>query len=335
MLLKMTHETELTYSEPISETMMELRMAPRQAEDQQRLSFTLALGPPSSVMHHFDWLGNSVHAFAVNDAHQRVRIVATSVVRTDRTPADLAWLQDPWPLQLPAQEFTLYDFLRLDGPVADGPQLRALVAALPARDGAPVGQILRAMLDVIAEKFSYEKGATTVASPITDILVQGKGVCQDFAHLMIGMCRALGIPARYVCGLVHPDENRYRGATQTHAWVEVFVPSAGWLGVDPTNRCVVGDNFVTLGLGRDYRDVAPNRGVYRGKAREAITVTVQSERLRSVPGHLAAERFEAIALPTQAVDPRLDYEQTAQQQERQQQQEHAELHQQQQQQQQQ
>jgi transglutaminase-like putative cysteine protease len=78
MLLKMIHETELTYSAPISETVMELRMAPRQVEDQQRLSFALALGPPASVMHHFDWLGNSVHAFAVNDMHQRVRIVATN-----------------------------------------------------------------------------------------------------------------------------------------------------------------------------------------------------------------------------------------------------------------
>jgi transglutaminase-like putative cysteine protease len=145
----------------------------------------------------------------------------------------------------------------------------------------------------------------------------------------------LGIPARYVSGLVHPDENRYRGATQTHAWVEVLVPSAGWLAVDPTNRCVVGENFVKLGVGRDYRDVAPNRGVYRGQAQEGITVTVRSERLRSVPGHLAAERFEAIPLPTRPVDVRTDLEQSAQQQERQQQQEHAELHQQQQQQQQQ
>ena len=86
MLLKMIHETELNYSEAISETVMELRMAPRQVEDQQRLSFTLALGPACSVMHHFDWLGNGVHAFAINDVHQRVRIVATSVVRTERPP---------------------------------------------------------------------------------------------------------------------------------------------------------------------------------------------------------------------------------------------------------
>jgi transglutaminase-like putative cysteine protease len=334
MLLKMIHETELAYSAPISETVMELRMAPRQVEDQQRLSFALALGPPASVMHHFDWLGNSVHAFAVNDLHERVRIVATSVVRTDRPQTELSWLADPWPLTLPPQDFALYDFLQLDGPVADSPLLRDLTARMQIKNGTPVGLILRTMLDTIAEQFSYQKGATTVASPITDILTQGKGVCQDFAHLMIGMCRVLGIPARYVSGLVHPDENRYRGATQTHAWVEVFVPSAGWLGTDPTNRCVVGENFVKLGIGRDYRDVAPNRGVYRGQAREAITVTVTSERLRSVPGHLAAERFEAIPLPTQTPDSRIDYEQIAQQQERQQQQEHAELHQQQQQQQQ-
>jgi transglutaminase-like putative cysteine protease len=105
------------------------------------------------------------------------------------------------------------------------------------------------------------------------------------------------IPARYVSGLVHPDAQRFRGYTQTHAWCELLFPSAGWIGFDPTNQCIVGANFVKVALGRDYRDVPPNKGVYRGSAKESIDVAVKTEELKSIPPELAAERFQQISVP--------------------------------------
>jgi transglutaminase-like putative cysteine protease len=296
MLLKLTHQTELTYSEPISETVMELRMAPRQEQDQHRLSFALAIGPAASAASYFDWLGNTVHTFSVGPFHKQVRIIATSVVETDRPRKEPERFKDRWPVSPDAFDYTVYDFLQFGGPVVDSPQLRSLAQTLAPEEGMSQGELALRALHLIDEKFTYKKGVTTSASPITDTLISGGGVCQDFTHLMIGLARVLKIPARYVSGLVHPDALRYRGFTQTHAWCELLFPSAGWIGFDPTNRCVVGGNFVKVAVGRDYRDVPPNRGQYTGNAKETIDVTVHSEELAGIPPALAAESVQSIDL---------------------------------------
>jgi len=160
-----------------------------------------------------------------------------------------------------------------------------------------IGDLIHHLLDVFDKKFDYQKGITTAASPISDILLHRKGVCQDYTHLFIAVCRQLGIAARYISGLVHPDTDKIRGALQTHAWCEIYVPSSGWIAVDPTNNRLVGSNFVTLCIGRDFRDVPPNKGVYRGKAKETIHVEVTSRVLDEVPAELAPERFQPIGLP--------------------------------------
>jgi transglutaminase-like putative cysteine protease len=294
MLLKLTHQTDLTYTDLISESVMELRMVPRQELDQHRLSFSLAIGPGTQVNSYFDWLGNTVHAFTVNQFHRQIRIVATSVVETDRPRKEPEKFADTWPIAPAQHDYTMYDYLHFGGPIVDTPQLREIVNVLGAREGVSLGELAMRMLVLINEKFMYLKGVTTAASPITELLEKGVGVCQDFTHLMIGMSRALGIPARYVSGLVHPDAERFRGFTQTHAWCELLFPSAGWVGFDPTNNCIVGPNFVKVALGRDYRDVPPNRGVYRGKASETIDVSVHSEELTNIPSELAAERVQPL-----------------------------------------
>ena len=299
MLLKTTHTTDLLYSDLVSESVMELRMAPRQEQDQHRLSFSLAIGPAARVTNYFDWLGNTVHTFTVRPFHRRILIVATSVVETDRPRPQVQKFADTWPL--PATDgfdYALYDQLQFGGPILPGPQLSELVSVLNATPGISLGELALRMLHLIADKFTYKKGITSAASPITDVLNAGAGVCQDFAHLMIGMARTLGIPARYVSGLIHPDAERYRGFTQTHAWCELYFPSAGWVGFDPANNCIIGANFVKVAVGRDFRDVPPNKGLYRGKADEKIEVRVQSEELPQIPPELAAERTESIGVPT-------------------------------------
>jgi transglutaminase-like putative cysteine protease len=294
MLLQLTHTTDLSYSDLISESVMELRMCPRQEGDQHRLAFTLAIGPRTAVTPYFDWLGNTVHAFTVNKFHRQIRIVATSVVETQRFRLDSRDLGDTYPLSSETSDPDSWDFLHFSGPVVDSSPLRKLAAEIAPRPGEPLGEIAQRMLDLIYNRFTYQKGITTAASPITETLEHGQGVCQDFTHLMIGLARASGIPARYVSGLVHPDQQRYRGFTQTHAWCELFFPSLGWVGFDPTNHCTVSQNFVKVAVGRDYRDVPPNKGVYRGKAGETISVSVASEELEEIPDALAAEQLESI-----------------------------------------
>src|SRR5579863_8066332 len=117
MLLKLTHQTDLTYSDLISESVMELRMAPRQEQDQHRLSFTLAIGPPTSAHSYFDWLGNTVHWFTVASFHKQIRIVATSVVETDRPALDPRSFSDTWPVQTREEDYALYDFIHFGGPI--------------------------------------------------------------------------------------------------------------------------------------------------------------------------------------------------------------------------
>lgn len=298
MLLKLIHQTDLTYSDLISESVMELRMAPRQEQDQHRLSFTLGVGPPTSAFSYFDWLGNTVHAFTVNSFHDRIRIVATSVVETDRVRVQPERFLDRWPIPADAVDYTMWDYLQFGGPVQDSPRLRELVDILAPEQGMSLGELALRMLHLIAERFTYRKGVTNAASPTTEILEHSSGVCQDFTHVMIALARALHIPARYVSGLIHPDAEKYRGFTQTHAWCELLFPSAGWIGFDPANNCIVGGNFVKVAVGRHFGDVSPNKGIYRGKATEVIDVAVQSEELRVVPAELAAERLQSLSIPT-------------------------------------
>jgi len=319
VLLKITHQTDLTYSDLISESVMELRMVPRQAEDQHRLSFTLALGPATSANSYFDWLGNTVHAFTINAFHRQIRIVATSVVETQRDKIDPRELPDVWPTEVGRMDYALYDYLSFRGPVVDSPHLRRVIDQLHFRPGERLGEVAMRIVDLINEQYTYKAGVTSATSPITDMLEHGYGVCQDFTHLMIGLARAINIPARYVSGFLHPDSDRFRGFTQTHAWCELFFPSQGWLGFDPANRCYVGDNFVSVAVGRDYCDVPPNKGIYRGTAQETIDVQVHSEELLTIPAGLAAERMQSLNIPTFA-NVAVHRELVTQQQEHQQQQ---------------
>src|SRR5688500_9801177 len=190
MLLKITHETDLSYSDLITESVMELRVVPRQETGQHRLSFNLAIGPPTSVNSYFDWLGNTVHAFTVNEPHRQIKIVASSIVETDVAPMDPAELEDAWPLNGQIN-WRHYDDLAFGGPVVESPLLARLAEQLAPVKGEPIGAIATRMLELINQKFYYRKGITNSASPITEILEHGQGVCQDFTHLMIGLARSV------------------------------------------------------------------------------------------------------------------------------------------------
>ena len=300
MLLKITHETELKYDNTISESVVELRMFPRQEAAQHRLSFELKLQPYSTVNSYFDWLGNTVHTFTVNSAHDKLRVIATSVVETEAMRIVPETLPDTWPLP-PTSNYSLWDFVQFDGPIVDSPHLRELAKELFAFEGINVGELAMRMIRLINSKFEYQKGITTAASPVTDTLKLGKGVCQDFTHLMIALARSMGIPARYVSGLLHADSRNpegLRGFTQSHAWCELFFPSHGWLGFDPTNNTTTNENFVKVAVGRDYRDVPPNKGMYRGQAKESMIVNVRTDELHTIPADLFPEKIMPLGVAT-------------------------------------
>ena len=305
MLLQLTHSTSLTYSDLIAETVMELRVAPRHAAQQLRLAFTLGLGPMAAVSSYLDWLGNLVHVFTVSPFHREVQIVATSLVDTQKSAPNLSALPDTWPLE--PLHYTLYDYRQFSGPITPCPALADLAAALRPTSATRLADLAVSLMECVHHHITYVKGVTTASTPVTDVLEQGQGVCQDFTHVMIALARTLGIPARYVSGIVHSGGNELRGAAQTHAWCELFFPSlaasstthdAGWIGFDPTNNTLVDERFVVIGLGRDYRDVPPNRGVYKGKAFETIAVEVTTQPLAALPPSLIGERITTLRVPT-------------------------------------
>ena len=315
MLIEVTHTTELTYAEPIRQSVMELRVCPAQLADQVRLGFDLAIGPAAQVHSYFDWLDNPVHAFAVDGWHDRLRIAATSVVQTDRRPEPpetLLGLPGRWPLGGEAvdADYAMYDFLGLDGPIGDSPALRALAAEVKAQDGEFQGAVVLRALELMKGRFAYVPGVTASDTPVAEFLELRQGVCQDFTHAFIGVLRCLGIPARYVSGLVHDDRTGgqpdYLGASQTHAWAEAYFPEldgGSWVGLDPTNAVRVGPAFVKVAVGRHYGDVPPNRGVYLGGSGESIEVEVKTRRLSSIPTELIAERYRPLGLAATPAPP--------------------------------
>src|SRR5207237_1284560 len=133
---------------------------------------------------YFDWLGNTVHAFSISAFHNSIRIVATSVVETDRPPRDPTGFNDSWPIGTADNDYSIYDYLQFGGPVVDSPFLRTFIDDLKPDKGMPLGQLAMRMLRLIERRFTYQKGITNAASPITEMLEHGQGVCQDFTHLM-------------------------------------------------------------------------------------------------------------------------------------------------------
>ncbi len=276
MLLRVHHETKLTYTEPVAETVLEVRMAPPSDEDQTNLGYRLKISPSAPVTSYRDGSGNRVDLFNLLTPYRELTIRATSIVRTHRRQAldrldGLTWPEDG-PIAIEAVEFLTPSRL-----VNRCPQLDAFIAEVPR----PAGNLhdgLLAMMNAVRGRLKYEKKVTSARTPVGEALELGRGVCQDFAHLFIGVARGHGLPARYVSGYVHG-----RGELATHAWAQVWAGAAGWVDLDPTRGIFVADDHVVIGVGRDFLDVPPNRGVWKGRADETITVAVQVEPIERVP----------------------------------------------------
>jgi transglutaminase-like putative cysteine protease len=279
MLLRILHETKLSYSEPVSETVFEVRMAPPSDEDQTNLGYRLKIVPGAPVTIYRDGFGNRVDLFNILSSYRELIIRATSIVRTHRGSApesrlgDVGWDPD-------SSDFSALDtveYLQPSPLVNRSQELDDFLDGLPRNSGWLIDLVHR-LNEAVRTRLHYEKKVTTARTPVGEALRLGRGVCQDFAHLFIGACRGLGLPARYVSGYIHQT-----GEVATHAWCQVWTGKNGWVDIDPTRGTLVGDDYVKIGIGRDYSDVPPNRGVWKGQADETIAVSVKIEPIDRVP----------------------------------------------------
>jgi transglutaminase-like putative cysteine protease len=282
MLLDVEHRFAFGYDTYISESFMELRLQPKATADQTVSSFVLSVGPPTRVHRYLDWNDNVTHHFTITRFHDRIEVASRSLVSTHPAALPIAGLTDPVPVVDPP--YALHDFLAFGGPVLLTPALRAAhKAAAPSRT-APLGEHVMALGRYLASRFEYQKDVTKYDSTTEHFLELEAGVCQDFAHLMLGLLRLSGIPCRYVSGYLHV-ERKQREPSQSHAWIEFWAPSHGWVPFDPTHDRAIDDCYVVVGHGRTYDDVPPNRGIFRGIAKEMLAAEVHTQvsTARTVP----------------------------------------------------
>ncbi|WP_322494898.1 transglutaminase family protein [Chloroflexus sp.] len=279
MYYSILHKTRFRYSAPVTESQTEVRMCPRNEGTQRLIEFRLTTAPFARINHYHDWLGNEVYHFDVTAAHRQLLIIAETIVQLTPPPPlpdrldSTAWLD----LDKLAAHGDFWDFLMPSHFIQTTPALLDLAREMGAERRSDPLTLLRELNHSIAQTFAYAPQTTRVDSPIDEALLARKGVCQDFAHIMIALVRRIGIPCRYVSGyLFHRIEDHDRSEEDaTHAWVEAYLPELGWVGFDPTNDLIAGERHIRVAVGRDYADVPPTRGIYRGQATSQLEVGVK------------------------------------------------------------
>ncbi|MEM7272962.1 MAG: transglutaminase family protein [Actinomycetota bacterium] len=285
MRLDIRYRMTFQYDSPVREAHNELRVRPRDLPSQRLLAHRLSCDPAARILSFTDYWGTTVDHLGVVFEHDEFEIVAEAAVETRP-------VETPDPLPVAALDDQRF---RLDHAEELAPSPHVLWDEAIAELGrdAVVGvddltSLVQATVEATRSVLTYERNSTRIGIPLTDLVAGGRGVCQDYAHLNIGLLRAVGVPARYVSGyLFAVDETRLDDdaqvvAVQTHAWVEAGLPDGSWLPVDPTNNQPVGERHVVIGHGRDYDDVAPVRGVYAGEAVPAVDATVEIRRMNPV-----------------------------------------------------
>lgn len=285
MRYRIRHVTRFAYEQPACESHNEVRLRPRDSVRQRTLGFRLETTPPAAVIDYRDAFGNTVHAVAIHSAHEQLIISADSLIeRTEprELPNEARFENFLLTDKLRSQE--QYDFLHASRYIPFSEQLKKFFWMVRPRMNEPVADYSCRVVAWVCDQFAYEPGSTDVHSDINQVLTTGAGVCQDFAHLTIGVLRLAGVPARYVSGYLapRPDRGRPLGAQASHAWLEVLLPE-GWFGFDPTHGSRVSDRHIRLAVGRDYADVPPIRGVYRSAGRKQ-TMQVSLDITEADPG---------------------------------------------------
>ena len=282
------HLTKFLYSNSVSESMMETRMHPRSDQNQRCLTFHLSVSPRCRVFSYRDHLANQVHHFDIPGPHGQLVIVAESLVEVQphlEVPSFLA--PDAWTeLDAMVEQGDYWEMLFPSEFAKPTPLLDELALRFDVRRRDDPLMVLHQLNQQMYNYFDYKPQTTSVDSPIDVALASKAGVCQDFAHIMTTLVRSkLRIPCRYVSGyLYHGDSNTDRSVNSaTHAWIEALIPQLGWVGFDPTNLLIAGDRHIRTAIGRDYDDVPPTHGMFRGRAKSVLTVAVRVTPSEGVP----------------------------------------------------
>ena len=312
MLLQVLHETRYDYSAPVENAQHVAHLKPLDRPGQALLSHRLQISPePAQLRTVHDVYGNSRSYFSLHNSHERLVVLAESVVRTAARPdPDLndtvAWekLRQHCQYQAGAPWDAAIEFA-FGSPWAPRDEAFAQFAHPSFSPGRPIGQAAWDLMRRIHRQMRYESLSTEVSTPALQALKQGKGVCQDFAHILVACCRSLGLPARYVSGYVltlpPPGQPRLIGCDASHAWAQVYCLPADtdgriegnrpgfWLDLDPTNDRLAAADYVTVATGRDFLDVSPLRGVIQGGSSHRLSVAVTVAPLESATPAVALQ----------------------------------------------
>ena len=281
MLLRICHTTRFEYQMPAYDSHNEVRMKPLDGAGQRCVQFQLEITPATSAFEYDDYYGNRVHAFSIHNPHPALVVKAISLVERIPTaqPEAMRMAFGDFLLEDHARYQAEYDFLSPSRHVPFSDPMRKFFWLTKPDPSEDVAAYAHRVIAFIRDQFVYEPGMTRVQSTADEILSVGGGVCQDFAHLTIGVLRLAGIPSRYVSGYLAPDPQGTTesiGSQASHAWLEAWLPGLGWTGFDPTNGCVVDERHVSVAIGRDYSDVSPLRGVYRSRGgNQVMSVELQ------------------------------------------------------------
>lgn len=278
MLYHVRHITRFQYTAPVAESVTEVRMHPITTEHQHCSACQLQVRPAARIFEYVDALGNTVHHFTQPGLHQSLAITAMSEVQVyarELPPESLpieAWQAiddanatgDFWEMLEPSE------FTRRTG------RLDELAHELDVTRRRDPLSVLFELNSALNRTFAYDAKSTKVDSPIDEALLHRRGVCQDLTHIMLALLRNyLQIPCRYVSGYLYHRRDDRSADGATHAWVQAWLPHLGWVGFDPTNNLLEGERHIEVAIGREYSDVPPTRGVYKGNAGSELAVTVR------------------------------------------------------------
>lgn len=289
--IEVVHHTAYRYQAPVGQSWQVAHLTPRELTGQRVCSHSLAIEPaPDWCEARADYFGNPVVAFAIQGSHRTLDVLATSRVERDLPAPDTDWVRRAWDSVEPVADRG--DAIELAQYLAPSPQVpRSRRAERYARRSFRPGvAFLDALQDLchrLHRDFAFDASATTVTTPLEAVISGRRGVCQDFAQLMIACLRQVGVPARYVSGYLvtqpPPGQARLVGADASHAWVSAWCPGQGWIDICPTNDRRIDQDFVTLGWDRDFSDVTPLRGVILGGGEQVLEARVTVTPLAPLP----------------------------------------------------
>jgi transglutaminase-like putative cysteine protease len=266
------HKTVYTYPEPVSLCHNVLRLVPRDTGRQLCKGVRVLIRPePDTLKEYEDFFGNKVIYFSIEKEHQELTVQVHSEIEKDGD--GVGDLQE-------AREVSQYIF---ETPMTLWDEEISAYARVSFVPGRPVVEAAAELMRRIFTEFAFTPGFTMVSTPLSVVMRERKGVCQDFAHLAIACIRSVGLPARYVSGYIETISpagvEKLIGVDASHAWFSVYIPELGWMDFDPTNNVLPGDQHITIGWGRDYADIAPMKGVLLSSGAHQLAVSVDVKRM--------------------------------------------------------